>query len=269
MDSKQSTKFLALTIAAIFIVGAITIPLTIGQTQAATKKATVNIVIQGGKEGKQGQKGEKGDPGSPGVAGAPGEKGETGAQGETGATGATGDPGPRGEAGVTGETGPAGEAGPPGTVTINLCQANQPGCQSIEAEAGDNITIAVNVTGPSGGENETTGGNETQTPIDNGTVVIPPDNGTVVTPPGNDTVIVPPSNGTVIVPPANGTITPPDNGTVITPPDNETTTTPNGTGPIQCQPGTHEEGGQCVVDTGFPPTNTTTEGNITSGNLTG
>ena len=166
MDSiskKQTTKVLALTIAAVFIVGAITIPLTIGQTQAATKKATVNIVIQGGKEGKQGPKGDKGDPGSPGSPGVAGEKGETGAQGETGATGATGDPGPRGETGATGETGAAGEAGPPGTVTINLCQASQPGCQSIEAEAGDNITIAVNVTGPEGGGNETIGGNETTT----------------------------------------------------------------------------------------------------------
>ena len=85
---------------------------------------------------------------------------------------------------------------------------------------------------------------------------------------------MPPSNGTVIIPPANATVSGNETGgteTVISPPGNETTTTtPNGTGPIQCQPGTHEENGQCIDDVGFPPNNNnTSEGNITSGNITG
>jgi hypothetical protein len=248
ISKKQTTKVLALSIATVFILGAVSMALTIsGEAQAATKKATVNIVIQGGKEGKQGPKGDKGDPGAPGSPGVAGEKGETGAQGETGATGAAGDPGPRGE------------AGPPGSVTINLCQANEAGCQSIEAENGDNITIAVNVTGPTepvagGGENET--------------VITPPGgNETVIVPPTNETVVVPPSNGTVIVPPANGTVTPPANETVISPPGNETTSgNESGTTapPIQCQPNTHEENGVCVDDTGFPPNNNVSSGNLTS-----
>ena len=268
-----SKKTLALTIATIFVLGAVSMALSTAEVNAAQKKATLNIVIQGGKEGKQGPKGDKGDPGAPGEPGVAGEKGETGAPGEpgaVGATGATGDPGPRGETGETGSPGPQGEQGPSGTVTINLCQAGSEGCQSIEAQPGDNITIGVNVSHEQGA-NET----EPTTPPAEG-------NETVVTPPTGNESSSGNESGTVIPPVENTTTTSnttttenttstETNTTTTTPVGNETssgneTTTTPPVEPIQCQPGTHDENGQCVNDVGFPPSNSNET--VTGGNLT-
>jgi hypothetical protein len=244
VNSKQTTKFLALSIAAIFVLGAIAIPLSMNPAFAATKKETnFTLVLNGGKAGPKGDPGAPGATGETGATGATGETGATGATGETGATGATGDPGPRGETGATGEKGEKGDKGDPGTVTINLCQAGVEGCQSIEAEPGDNITISVNVTGPEEGNETTTGGNET---TGGG---------------GNVTQPIQCADTEVFNTETNSCET-----VTTTPPGGNETTGGGGnvTQPIQCDPGFQLEGNICVESPGVenPPINVT-EGNVT------
>jgi hypothetical protein len=85
---------------------------------------------------------------------------------------------------------------------------------------------------------------------------------------------LPPTEGNVTIP-IEGNVTIPGNVTtgpggevnVTLPVNNNTgeviTTTPNATEPVQCQPNTHEEGGQCIEDaptesqspSGFQPSN--------------
>jgi hypothetical protein len=134
-----------------------------------------------------------------------------------GGAGSPGPAGPKGDKGNTGDTGPRGDKGDTG----DKGDKGDTGDQGAKGDTGD-----VGPIGPAGpqGNNATVEIINGTTPVDNGTVIPPIDNGTL-----------PVDNGTVIIPPV----------------DNQTGG--NTTEPVQCQPGTHDESGVCVVDAVIPP----------------
>ena len=143
--------------------------------------------------------------------------------------GGAGSPGPRGlagEKGDTGDTGPRGDKGDTG----DKGDKGDTGDQGPKGDTGD-----VGPIGPPGPQ-----GNNATVEIINGTNA----NGT-------GPVIPPVTNET-------GNQTGNETGPVIPPVTNETGTGGNTTEPLQCQPGTHEDSGVCVVDdVVLPPTNET------------
>ena len=143
-----------------------------------------------------------------------------GGAGVPGPKGDKGDQGEQGVQGIQGEKGDKGDKGDPG-------EQGPQGVQGIQGEKGDKGDQGIQ--GPPG---------------QNATVeIINSTNGTgpVIPPIGNETG-------------GNQTIPPIDTG------GNQTgnQTGGNTTGPIECQPGTHEDSGVCVVDdVVLPPTNET------------
>lgn len=273
MKEIMNTKYAIMTAAIVVMVMAtMTAQLTYTNTAEAAKNRTINIIV-GGKQGPPGEPGATGPPGEQGIQGVPGEQGppgENGAQGEPGPAGEQGVQGVQGEQGAQGEKG---DTGPAGSITLNICQPAPEGCQPLEVENGDNVTIIVTPGNETeGGGNVTEpevppAGNETQPPAGNETIPTPPivcgegeffnmSSGQCAPsalPPANETggggsgnETAPPVEGGNVTIPVEGNITLPEN------PSNET-----GAGEINVtvpqEPPTDAGSGEPVNGGGFQP----------------
>jgi len=219
-----------------------------GQVGPFKDTKTVVVNIKGGKDGKDGKDGVDG---KDGLNGRDGTNGRNGTDGVAGLNGLNGLNGTNGRDGVDGKNGSNGTDGAPGrdgrngtdgtngvdgrdataTILLNVSNGQQIIC-SVGAGANDIGCVDVS---------------------ENGTVVIPPI--------GNDT-----GNGTG----TGGNQT--GNGTGTGGTGNQTgngTGTGNTTGPVQCQPGFHEENGACVEDVVIPPVDNQTGNGTSTGNDTG
>jgi len=201
---------------------------------------TVIVNIKGGKDGKDGKDGVNGRDGTDGANGLNGKDGVNGTNGSDGAPGLNGINGTNGQDGAPGKDGMNGTNGADGRDGTNGTNGRDGvnGTDGRDAQA----TILLNV---SNGQQIvcTVGAGANDIGCvdvnDNGTVIIPPNtNGTG----GNQT-----GNGTG----TGGTGNQTGNGT----------STGNTTGPVQCQPGFHEENGACVEDAVIPPVTNETGNN--------
>jgi hypothetical protein len=146
-----------------------------------------------------------------------------------GGKGAKGDAGPAGPAGPAGAQGETGPAGPEGAAGLQGPAGSQgpAGADGAVGPAGSEGPM-----GPAGPQ-----GN-------NGTVTF------ICFDDNNQTIACPFNEPPVVTPPTNTT-------------DNQTGDGGNTTEPVQCQPGTHDENGTCVVDEVIPPVTNETGGNTT------